>query len=224
MRATVTPGELSAYPTGDATGMERRAHGEFVGPGGELASYALGWRTDTDPQEGRLTVGIGAGNPGGGTFHMRVFENEGSYAFQLIDEPFESVPEGGPHLMAEEARAKPDLEFVFWVGDNVLAKDPHAMWMEHWLLGTRSITTPEVFERKEPVLLVVNDHDDDLWQLIGPTDPGEKGLIGHLFHAVDEDPSLAAVLDLQPGEEAVRERVGGPWTRRSYLEEAASVE
>ena len=213
MTATVTPGELSGVPTSDASGIERRAHGEFVGPGGELASYALGWQTGTDFKQGRLTVGIGAGNPGGGTFHMRVFANDGTYAFQLLDEVFEEVPQGGPHLAAAEAKAHPDLEFVFWVGDNVFAQDPHALWMEHWLLGTRSITTPQVFEQEEPVLLVINDHDDELWQLIGPSDAGSEGRVGHLHHAVDEDPSLAAVLDLKPGEEALRQRVGGAWTR-----------
>lgn len=92
---------------------------------------------------------------------------------------------------------------------------PHdrAWWMRHWLLGTRCIQTIEVFERREPFLLVGNDADDGLWQLIGATDAGSTGKIGHLHHAVDEDPTLVDVLDLPPGHSASRTRVGGPWTR-----------
>jgi hypothetical protein len=32
---------------------------------------------------------------------------------------------------------------------------------------------------------------------------------------VDEDPTLIDVLDLPEGHSAIRERVGGPWTRRA---------
>lgn len=85
--------------------------------------------------------------------------------------------------------------------------------MRHWLLGTRAIQTRQVFEVEEPILLVCND--DDLWQLIRSSDAGPDGVIGHLFHAVDEDPTLAEVLDLAPGERAVRDRTGAPWLRQS---------
>lgn len=86
--------------------------------------------------------------------------------------------------------------------------------MRHWLLGTRCIQTIEVFERREPVLLVSNDAVDGLWQLIGTTDAGNSGKIGHLHHAIDEDRTLVDVLDLPPGHSASRTRVGGPWTPR----------
>jgi hypothetical protein len=209
----VEEGRLVELPTAAASGIERRAFGDFVGPRGELASYALGWSTDAEPRVGRITIGIGAGNPGGGTFHAVVFLGEEGYAFSLGDEPFERVPQGGPDLSADEARAHPDLPFVWWVADVVMARDRRAWWMRHWLEGTMAIQTREVFERDEPVLLVSNDDDDDLWQLIGSSDAGPGGRIGHLFHAVDEDPTLADVLDLQPGERAVRDRTGGAWTR-----------
>ena len=71
-----------------------------------------------------------------------------------------------------------------------------------------------MFELEEPILLVVNDDDDDLWQLIGDHRWRPDAKVGHLFHAIDEDPTLLDVLDLEPGEEAERERRGGPWTRR----------
>ena len=213
MDVVVEEGRLVEVPTPAASGIERRAFGEFVGPRGELASYALGWATDADPRVGRITIGIGAGNPGGGSFHAFVFLGDDGYAFSLSDEPFERVPQGGPDLSAEQARAHGDLQFVWWVADVVMARDRRAWWMLHWLEGTRAIQTREVFERQEPVLLVINDADDELWQLIGSSDAGPDGQIGHLYHAVDEDPTLADVLDLQPGEQAVREHVGGAWTR-----------
>jgi hypothetical protein len=147
-----------------------------------------------------------------GTFHAVVFAHEGSHAFALTDEPFEDVPQGGPDLTAEQARAHEDLPFVWWVADRVMERDRRAPWMLHWLLGTNCIQTPEVFERREPILLVSNDADG-VWQLIGETDAGDTGKIGHLHHAVDEDQTLIDVLDLAPGQIAGRTEVGGPWTR-----------
>ena len=106
------------------------------GPRGELASYAFGWTTGSEPHVARLSIGIGAGNPGGGTFHAVVFEHEDGHAFSLIDEPFERVPQGGPDLTADQARAHEDLPFVWWVADHVMEHDRRAWWMRHWLLGT----------------------------------------------------------------------------------------
>jgi hypothetical protein len=211
---TVEEGRLVELPTADATGIERRAFGEFVGVRGELASYAFGWVTGAEPHVARFTVGIGAGNPGGATFHAIVAAADDGHGFTLVDEPFEEVPEGGPHIGAEEARAHDTLPFIWWVADHVMKRDRRAWWMRHWLLRTRAIQTAEVFERTEPVLVVVNDADDDLWQLIGASDAGPDGKIGHLWHALDEDPTLIDVADLEPGQSAVRRRVGGPWTRQ----------
>jgi hypothetical protein len=217
MTIEVEEGRLLETATPDATGMERRAFGEFVGPHGELASYAFGWTTGGDgPNEGRLTVGIGAGNLGGGTFHADVLSREDAYGFALVDEPFEHVPEGGPNLTAEQARAHEDLPFIWFIADALMARDRRAWWLQHWLSGTRAIMTAEVFELTEPVLRVVNDDDDALWQLIGCSDgAAEDAKLGHLHHAVDEDPTLIDVLDLEPGQEAERDRRGGQWTRRT---------
>jgi hypothetical protein len=212
----VQEGRLVEVPTAAVTGMERRAFGEFVSHRGELASYAFGWTTGAEPRVGAMTIGIGVGNPGGGSFHARVFQHEGSHAFALTDEPFERVPQGGPDLTADEARAHDTLPFVWWVADLVMERDRRACWMRHWLLGTPSIQTAEVFARDEPVLLVAHDADDGLWQLIGATDAsGSTGKFGHLHHAIDEDPTLIDVLDLAPGYSATRSRVGGPWARHS---------
>jgi len=210
----VLEGSLVEAPSADVTGMQRRAFGEFVGPRGELASYAFGWTTGSDPHVGRLSIGIGVGNPGGGTFHAVVFNHQDGYAFSLTDEPFEQVPQGGPHLTADQARAHEDLPFVWWVADLVMERDRRAWWMRHWLLGTHCIQTIEVFERREPILLVGHDADDGLWQLIGATDADSgTGKLGHLHHAVDEDPTLIDVLNLPPGHTAQRIRPAAPWTR-----------
>jgi len=211
----VTEGQFVEVPTPEADGMDRRAFGEFVSVRGELASYAFGWTTTDDAEHvGRISVGIGVGNPGGGTFHASVLADREGHAFALVDEPFESVPQGGPDLTAAVARENENLPFIWLVADTVMARDRRAWWMYHWLRGTASIQTPEVFEREEPILLVAHDDDDALWQLIGSTDAADKGEIGHLHHAIDEDQTLLDVLDLEPGEEAERSTVGGPWTRR----------
>lgn len=214
MNVRVIPGRLVETLAPEATGTDRRAFGEFIGPQGELASYALGWTTGADPHIARFTVGIGAGNPGGATFHAVVFNHEDAYAYALVDEPFEQVPQGGPDLTAAEARAHDDLPFIWWVIDRVVEQDPRAWWMRHWLTGTRSIQTPEVFATTEPVLLVSHD-TDGIWQLIGTTSAATEGHIGHLHHTIDEDPTLTEVLDLEPGQQATRTAPGLPWHRES---------
>ncbi|GAA2484685.1 hypothetical protein [Winogradskya humida] len=195
----------------ETSGTQRRAFGEFAGPHGELASYAFGWTTGDEPRVATLTIGIGAGNPGGGTFHAVLSER----GLSLTDEPFERVPQGGPDLTAEQARAHEDLPFVWWVADQVMERDRRAQWMRHWVLGTSVIQTLEVSERREPVLLISHDADDGMWQLIGTTSASvSTGRIGHLHHAVDHDRTLLDVLALPPGHSATRSHVGGTWTRQ----------
>lgn len=208
----VRPGRLFEDPTPDGTGVERRAFGEFVSGRGELASYALGWTTGGDESIGRLTVGLGAGNPGGGSFHVAVFSHDDSYAMSLVDEPFADVPQGGPDLRREQALAHEDLPFVWFVADQVMDCDPRAWWLRHWMLGTNAVATPEVPGQNQPVLLLQHD-DDGIWQAIGSTDAGDTGGVTHLWHLVDEDPTLVGVLDLSPGQAAWRRRTGAPWQR-----------
>ena len=216
MDIQVLEGSLVEAPALDVAGVERRAFGEFVGPRGELASYAFGWTAGSQSHIARMSIGIGAGNPGGGTFHAVVFRHEEGHAFSLTDDPFERVPQGGPDLTADQARVHEDLPFVWWVVDHVMRYDRRAWWMRHWLLGTTCIQTLEVFERREPVLLVSHDADDGMWQLIGVSDAdGSTGKIGHLHHAVDEDQSLIDVLDLPAGGSAERDGPGKPWTGRT---------
>jgi hypothetical protein len=208
----VVEGKLVEVPTNAGTGMDRRAFGQFAGPHGELASYAFGWTTGADPHVARLSVGIGAGNPGGGTFHALTFENDDGYAYSLIDEPFERVPQGGPNLTADQARTHEDLPFIWWVTDQVMQHDQRAWWMRHWLARTACIQTREIFDRSEPVQFVSHDADDGIWQLIGVSDAdASTGKIGHLHHAVDDDRTLLDVLDLPLGGTATRPDVRSPW-------------
>ena len=141
-----------------------------------------------------------------------IFENGDGYAFSLADDPFERVPQGGPDLTADKARAHEDLPFIWWVTDQVMQRDRRARWMRHWLLRTTCIQTLEAFERREPVLLVQHDADDGIWQLIGASDADSStSKIGHLHQAIDEDRSLIDILDLPPGSSATRTDVGSPW-------------
>ena len=75
-------------------------------------------------------------------------------------------------------------------------------------------TTREVLERKEPILHVTHDIDDHGWQFMGLTDGTlENARLIALHEAVELDPSVLELADLQVGWHAVRERPGDPWVR-----------
>lgn len=57
MDIQVLEGSFVEMPTAEVTGMDRRAFGEFVGPRGELASYAFGWTTASEPRVAALRLG-----------------------------------------------------------------------------------------------------------------------------------------------------------------------
>lgn len=214
----ITEGRLIERECPDCGGTERRAFGESVSERGELASYAFGWTSDhTQDKFAVMTVGIGAGNEGGGSFHAQIGVHEGRYAMALVDEPFEDVPEGGPDLTREQALEHPDLKYVWWVADEAMAQDRRAWWMLHWLYGTRSFATLPVAESTAPVLIVARDGDEAAdWQLLCDTVEADEPQLLHLHHALDHDPSLLAVLDLEPGQRAERGEAGADWTRGAY--------
>ena len=209
----IEQGRLLERPCPDCGEIERRAFGEVESKRGELASYAIGWTSGHEHEVAHMTIGIGAGNPGGGSFHIDVRVRDGEWGMTLVDRPFESVPEGGPDLSREEALAHGDLPFIWHVADNVMAKDRRAWWMDHWLSRTRSFATPPVVAGSEPVRHVVHDDQGD-WQLLcGTVDPDDGAQLFHLFHALDRDQTLLEVLDLEKGERADRSSLGGPWER-----------
>lgn len=72
----------------------------------------------------------------------------------------------------------------------------------------------QVMDGEEPILLVSHDEDDHGWQFIGTSDAFvNDGVVVCLEHVVQHDPTVLAIADLEPGWHAVREYVGGPWTR-----------
>jgi hypothetical protein len=207
----IVEGRLLERECPDCGGIERRAFGESESPRGELASYAIGWTSEHEERIGHMTIGIGAGNPGGGTFHADVGVHEGSYAMALVDRPFEDVPEGGPDLTRAEALEHEALKFVWWVADEVMRQDRRAWWMEHWLKGTRAFATKPVVDGSQPVRYVVLEEDG--WQLLCGTVEPDDPQVFHLHHALDRDPSLLEVLDLEVGRRADRAGPDHPWER-----------
>ena len=73
----------------------------------------------------------------------------------------------------------------------------------------------QVMDRSEPILLVSHDEDDHGWQFIGSSDASmQDALLVSLEEIVRVDSTVLEVADLPPGWQAVREAVGGVWTRR----------
>lgn len=194
--------------------IERRAFGESESERGELASYALGWTSGHDDVVGFLTIGLGAGNPDGGSFHIEIRMVGDDWGMGLVDRPFERVPQGGRDLTRAEALAHVDIDYVWFVADHVMAQDRRARWMEHWLRGTPALVTPEVMNGVAPVRHVRRERDGS-WRLLEAAVARSEDLrTFHLFHALDADQSLLDVLDLGEGQAADRDRPGGGWTRR----------
>jgi hypothetical protein len=208
----IQEGRLVEAPRPHCGHIEHRAFGESESPRGELASYAIGWTSGHEDVKGWMTVGIGAGNPGGGSFHIELRVSDGEPGMNLVDQPFEDVPEGGPDLTREVALAHPDLRYVWYVADEVMLQDRRAWWMEHYLRGTRAFATRPVVEGGEDVRHVIRD-DDGEWQLLCGTVPADEPQVFHLHHALDRDQTLLDVLDLEPGERADRESRDRPWLR-----------
>jgi hypothetical protein len=161
-----------------------------------------------------MTIGIGAGNPGGGSFHIELRKGDDGLVMRLVDRAFDRVPEGGPDLSREQALAHEDLPFIWHVADAVAAADRRYWWMEHWLWGTRTFATKDVVAGTLPVLHVVREIDDGEWQLLdGRPGSEQEAHLFHLHHALDRDASLLEVLDLEPGQRADRAAAGDSWRR-----------
>jgi hypothetical protein len=77
------------------------------------------------------------------------------------------------------------------------------------------LTMRQILEGSEPILLVAHDLDDHGWQFMGTSDASvEDGRVVCLEDIVRLDSTVVEVANLPPGYEAVREYVGGPWSRR----------
>lgn len=82
---------------------------------------------------------------------------------------------------------------------------------------TKSYVCIHVFDGSMPVLYVTRPEGD--WcALCGddhPDDASYYRVVG-LGHVVQQDPTVAEVLDLEANEEAEREAVGSPWVRSGF--------
>jgi hypothetical protein len=75
----------------------------------------------------------------------------------------------------------------------------------------------QVMDGSEPILLVSHDEDDHSWQFIGSSDASmADAMLVALEEVVKVDPTVLEVADLEPGWQAVREAVGGSWSRRVH--------
>jgi hypothetical protein len=73
-------------------------------------------------------------------------------------------------------------------------------------------TTRQWIELGKPILRVVHDDDGD-WQFLTGDQMPEDGILVALEHMTIKDKTLNEVFDLEYGEAAEREFIGGKWTR-----------
>ena len=84
-----------------------------------------------------------------------------------------------------------------------------------------TFTIRQILDGSEPILLVVHDEDDNCWKFIGTTDASvAESKVVCLEEIVRLDPTVLEVADLPPGWQAVRDEVGGEWTRRQHPEDS----
>jgi len=79
--------------------------------------------------------------------------------------------------------------------------------------NTDAFTTRQWLEEKKPILHVVHDNEGD-WQFLTGDQLQEDIKIVALEQLTLKDNSLNEVFDLDYGEEAIRETVGGEWRRQ----------
>jgi hypothetical protein len=75
----------------------------------------------------------------------------------------------------------------------------------------------QVLDGSEPILLVSHDAEDHGWQFIGTSDASmADAKLVCLEEIARLDPTVLEVADLPPGWQAIRNAVGGAWTRREH--------
>jgi hypothetical protein len=90
-------------------------------------------------------------------------------------------------------------------------------WPFDQLRNCAAITTRQILDGSEPILLVTHEAEDQGWQFISATHPSVTGgrVVG-LEEIVSLDPTILEIADLPSGWQAIRNEVGGPWTRRPH--------
>ena len=81
-----------------------------------------------------------------------------------------------------------------------------------------TITTRQILDGLEPIVLVSHDADDHGWQFIGSSGAlMADARVVALEEIVEVDPTVLDVADLPPGCQATRETVGSHWSRHQSL-------
>ena len=77
-----------------------------------------------------------------------------------------------------------------------------------------AITTRQVIDDRQPILVVQHYSDDHSWAFLCSTSDDEfEGRVISMAEALAIDPSLRSIADLPSGWIAWREETGGPWQR-----------
>ena len=77
-----------------------------------------------------------------------------------------------------------------------------------------AITTRQVLEDNLPILTVIHYSDDHSWAfLCGTTSADKDGRVIAISEALEIDPTLKEIADLEPGWIACRKAVGTSWSR-----------
>jgi len=78
-----------------------------------------------------------------------------------------------------------------------------------------AISDSAVLEEGAPILLVIHYSDDHSWAFLSGHSTTEQGKVIGMGEALELDPSLDSIADLQPGWIATRSRVDAPWECRA---------
>jgi hypothetical protein len=77
-----------------------------------------------------------------------------------------------------------------------------------------ALTTRQVLDRESPIRYVIHYPDDHSWAfLCGTTNETDDYRMIHMHHALEMDPSLSTIADLELGWSAWREDQHSPWER-----------
>jgi hypothetical protein len=105
-------------------------------------------------------------------------------------------------------------EFVF--RQPLLDRNADFKFREAKNLGV--FTTKQWLELEKPILRVSHDNDGD-WQFLTGDQMPEDARLVHLEHLTIKDKTLNDVFNLDYGEEANREYIGGNWTRTKNVDD-----
>lgn len=110
-----------------------------------------------------------------------------------------------------------DYEEEFKFKQPLLDRNADFKYSEAHNLGI--FTTKQWIDNGDPIVHVVHDHDGD-WQFLTADARLEDAKLVCLSEMIKRDDTLNEVFNLDYGEEALRESIGGIWTRSKFDEEA----